>query len=500
MAFKNRRKTLRNIRENTNNGVGLPTHPHGFDAQIPDSFLMQGPNEGTGLKLPVHPHGHETEIPDSFLTMGSKVVRDIFDGQLIANRSGKYGGNQAVQIPEEADDKDLAKLKAMKETYDNDELDEEADDKDLAKLKAMKETYDNDELDEETDDEEMAKLRAMQEIHGDEDELDERTDYEKMAEQRIMEETYGDDDYELGEETDDKDLAKLKAMKEMADAEDDDKEISEEEEKELEEQRRAEAELDAALDEEDDADLKKHIEALTSDSDLPESFKRNAATIFEAAVRTASKKRITVARNRIEKAAAQKLSRRSSRISEALTTKVDGYLDYVVEEWITENEVAIESGLKSQIVEKFIHGLKGLFEAHYIEVPANKTNILAEQARKIAGLESELNQSLNRNVNQRKKLTSLEKRSVVQNLCGGLTVSEAVKFSQLCEGVSFENAEAYKEKLSIVKETYFPKTSKRIGSLDNALLTEGGIRQSEKDSPNSEVDSIVDAISRMVKK
>ena len=183
-----------------------------------------------------------------------------------------------------------------------------------------------------------------------------------------------------------------------------------------------------------------------------------------------------------------------------MTNKVDGYLDYVVEEWLKENSVAIETSLKTEIVEKFIHGLKGLFESHYIEVPATKTDVLVEQASKISGLEKELNETLNKNVDLRKRLISLEKQSVIKKLSGGLTVSESAKFVELCEGVSFESTEAFKSKLVVVKETYFPKTPKRSGDLDNDLLTEGGIQEPISRTSKDEIDLAVDAISRMVKK
>jgi len=457
--------------------------------------------ESAESDLPTHASDAGVEIPDSAEKRGNRAIKSALNGKAIADASGKKGSaagreipeeveddekldegadedlpthasDAAVQIPEKRklrkeDDDKMAKLRAMKEEdEDKEELDEEEDED----KKKLDEDEDKEELDEEEDEDKMAKLRAMKESdESDEDDLKEEEDKE-----------------ELDEEEDEDKMAKLRAMKEEEEDKKDAKLSEEEEEKELEE--------------EDEEELKKHVEALTSDEDLPESFKKKAATIFEAAVKASAKKRTDLFRKKLSEVYKKKLNKRSSKISEKLVDKVDGYLDYVVEEWIKENEVAIETGLKTQIVEKFIGGLKNLFETHYIEVPATKTDVLAEQANKIDGLEKELNESLNKNVEIRKRLISLEKQSVIKKLSAGLTVSEAAKFSELCEGVSFEDAKAFSGKLAIVRETYFPKTSKRSGDLDSALLTEGGLQEPESRTSKDEIDLAVDTISRMVKK
>jgi len=445
--------------------------------------------ESAESDLPTHASDAGVEIPDSAEKRGNRAIKSALNGKAIADASGKKGSAAGREIPEEVEDDEKLDEGADEDlpTHASDaavqipekrKLRKEDDDK-MAKLRAMKEEdedkeeldedEDKEELDEEEDEDKMAKLRAMKESdESDEDDLKEEEDKE-----------------ELDEEEDEDKMAKLRAMKEEEEDKKDAK-LSEEEEKELEE--------------EDEEELKKHVEALTSDEDLPESFKKKAATIFEAAVKASAKKRTDLFRKKLSEVYKKKLNKRSSKISEKLVNKVDGYLDYVVEEWIKENEVAIETGLKTQIVEKFIGGLKNLFETHYIEVPATKTDVLAEQANKIDGLEKELNESLNKNVEIRKRLISLEKQSVIKKLSAGLTVSEAAKFSELCEGVSFEDAKAFSGKLAIVRETYFPKTSKRSGDLDSALLTEGGLQEPESRTSKDEIDLAVDTISRMVKK
>lgn len=393
--------------------------------------------------LPVHGSDASEERPDSLEgKVGKRSVKAELDGEKIANASGQHGNAQGRQIPEEKEEE-------LEENQEHLPVHPSAAGSQIPdKLKEE----DEKELEEE-----------------DEKELDEESD-EELSEE--------DDKEELEEEED---------KEEKLDEEDEEAKLSEEEEKELEE--------------EDEKELELHKEALSKDEELPEEFKKKAATIFEAAVKTATKRRAEAHKKKLAEAYKKKLAAKKKVISEALVDKVDGYLDYVVEEWLKENEVAIETGLKSEITEKFILGLKGLFESHYIEVPAEKTNVLVEQESKIGELEKELNETLNKNVELRKKLISLEKEAVIKKLSEGLTVSDAGRFSELCEGVSFEDAKAFSEKLKVIKETYFPKAPKRSSELDAEVLAEGGIQPQESTSkPKDDMDLIVDSITKMVKR
>ena len=436
--------------------------------------------ESAEQDLPTHASDAGVEIPDSSEKRGKRAVPSSQDGRAVAAASGQRGNAQGRQIPEEKEDE-------LEEGADEDLPTHPSDARSTipdkfqkedgappwvnSSKKAVKEE-DEDDSDKEVNEEDEDELKE-------EDEDDSEKEVNEEDEDELKEEDEDDSEKEVNEE--DEDELKLKEEDEK-----EDEKLSEEEEDELKE--------------EDEEELKKHVEALTKDDNLPESFKRRAATIFEAAVKSSSKRRTELFRKKLGEVYKKKLNKKSGRISEALTNKVDGYLDYVVEEWLKENSVAIETSLKTEIVEKFIHGLKGLFESHYIEVPATKTDVLVEQASKISGLEKELNETLNKNVDLRKRLISLEKQSVIKKLSGGLTVSESAKFVELCEGVSFESTEAFKSKLVVVKETYFPKTPKRSGDLDNDLLTEGGIQEPISRTSKDEIDLAVDAISRMVKK
>lgn len=390
--------------------------------------------------LPVHPSDASADVQaDSLAGKGKKEVKPEQNGKKVADEGGQHGDAQAVQIPEE-EEKD-------KEAVDEAAADLPTHPSDAA-VQIPDKLKEEDELPSEDDDEEP----------------DEEPDEENISEDDIP----GQDDSQFNKKETD---------------------LSEKVEKELQK--------------EDEKEIKEHVDALTSDDSLPAEFKEKAATIFEAAVKSASKRRVDAYKAKLAEAYSNKLAEKTEEISESLVDKVDGYLDYVVEEWMKENEVAIESGLKSEIVEKFILGLKGLFESHYIEVPADKTDVLAEQETKISGLEKDLNEALNKNVELRQKLILSKKEAVIKKLSESLADTDAAKFSELCEGVSFENEEAFSEKLKVIKETYFPKTPKRKSDLDSDLLAEGGIEPQEKDVESKSKDTMdlaVDAISRLVKR
>ena len=306
------------------------------------------------------------------------------------------------------------------------------------------------------------------------------------------------DDAKLAEE-DEMDSEK-KAVAESDDAETDAvKKAVAEEDKLSDDEVKLSEEDEEALKKADDADVKEATDAISKNEDLPESFKAKVAAIFEAAVKRTASRRTEAYKSKLAEAYTTKLANTKNELSESLVNKVDGYLDYVVEEWMKDNEVAIESSLRSTVTEKFISGLKNLFESHYIEVPAEKANLISEQENKIASLEKELNDQLVKGVELRKENIQLKKANIIKKHTEGLTVSDASKFAELCEGVSFENAKTFGQKLQVIKETYFPKSPKKSGDLDASLLTEGGIEHVES-APTTEVDVYADAISRMLKR
>ena len=188
--------------------------------------------------------------------------------------------------------------------------------------------------------------------------------------------------------------------------------------------------------------------------DLTEEFKEKAATVFEAAV----KSRIRSEIERMEEGYVVSLEEATATLKEEMSEKVDDYLGYVVEQWMQENELAIERGLKGEIAEDFIAGLKQLFEDHYIDVPDEKYDVLEAQAEKITELEEKLNETIEENVEKKKVVESLSRERAIAEACYDLAETETEKFSSLVEDVEFTDEESFAEKLSTLKESYFPKT------------------------------------------
>ena len=202
-------------------------------------------------------------------------------------------------------------------------------------------------------------------------------------------------------------------------------------------------------------DLTDDVKALvSSDADLSEEFKEKAATIFETAVKTRIQEQTKILEAQYE----EKLSAEKETVKEAMVEKVDSYLNYVVEEWMKENELAVERGIRTEIAEDFITGLKGLFKEHYIEVPEEKYNVLDDLTNQVKDLEGKLNEQIEKNVNLSKQVSESEKATLINDVSADLAETEKEKFAKMAENVEFDSAPKFKEKLETVKESYFPKT------------------------------------------
>ena len=197
------------------------------------------------------------------------------------------------------------------------------------------------------------------------------------------------------------------------------------------------------------------VDALVEGEDLSDEFKQKASTIFEAAVK--SKIRPEVERIELEKT--QEVAEELETFKTELAEKVDGYLDYVVSEWMKENELAIERGLKGEIAEDFITGLKALFEEHYIDVPDEKYDILESQAQKIEELEGKLNETIGKLTEKKQSEDALVRESVIKEVSSDLAETQSEKFASLVEDVEFTDKESFEEKLNTLKENYFPKST-----------------------------------------
>ena len=202
-------------------------------------------------------------------------------------------------------------------------------------------------------------------------------------------------------------------------------------------------------------DLTADVKALvSSDADLSEEFKEKAATIFETAVKTRIQEQSKILEAKYE----EKLSKETETVKEAMVEKVDSYLNYVVEEWMKENELAVERGIRTEIAEDFITGLKDLFKEHYIDVPEEKYNVLDDLTNQAKKLEEKLNEQFEKNVVLSKKVSEAEKVKIIDEVSSDLADTEKEKFNSMAENVEYDSAEKFKEKLETIKESYFPKT------------------------------------------
>ena len=242
----------------------------------------------------------------------------------------------------------------------------------------------------------------------------------------------------------------LKAAYEMM-MKPEDMEMDEEALSELKKLEDAKAEIEEKI---KSINVKEDVDALVEGEDLSEEFKDKAATIFEAAVKSKTREEIT----RIHEGMTCEFEVKLEESVEALTEKVDTYLNYVVEEWTKENELAIERGLKGEIAEDFISGLKQLFEDHYIDVPDEKYDVLEAQSEKIAELEEKVNNVMEQNIALTSVKSGLVREQVISEACEDLTDTEIEKFKSLTEDVDFADEESFKAKLDTLKESYFPKT------------------------------------------
>ena len=201
-------------------------------------------------------------------------------------------------------------------------------------------------------------------------------------------------------------------------------------------------------------DFEADLEALvSSDETLSEGFQEKAATIFEAAVKT----KVAGEIDRLEAEYTQHLEEETAGIRDELVEKVDGYLNYVVENWMEENRVAIENGLRTEIAESFMEALKGVFTEHYIEVPESKTDMVDDLAEQVEELESQLTKATEDNIRLNESVADFRRTEILAEASKDLAVTEAEKLKTLAEDIDFEDAETFAKKVSTLKESYFAK-------------------------------------------
>ena len=221
-------------------------------------------------------------------------------------------------------------------------------------------------------------------------------------------------------------------------------------------------------------DMSEHVNALLAGEDLSEEFHAKATTIFEAAVKAKLEEEVAL----LEQAYAETLEERVAEIMEQLSSDVDSYLNYVVEQWIEENEVAVESALRSELTEDFIGGLRSLFAEHYIDIPEEEVAVVEELSHTVEELEAKLNEEIERNVALTGMIAESRKNELVAYVCEGLTTTQAEKLKGLVENVDYKNDDQFIEKISTLRENYFPTSVKsdavldRVESADPKMISE----------------------------
>lgn len=241
-------------------------------------------------------------------------------------------------------------------------------------------------------------------------------------------------------------------------------------------------------------DVKEDMDAIMSGEELSEDFKTKAATIFEAAVSAKVISEVNQRVDALEEEFKKEIQEAKEEYKSNMSEKVDGYLNYVVEEWMKENELAVERGIRSELVEDFMTGLKNLFQEHYIDIPEEKVDLVDDLFEKVEDLEKQLDETVNNSVEMKKELAEFKKQEALRDVSEELADTEKEKLQKLSEGVEYEDDAQYKEKLEVIKENYFPK-----GEDTPQPLTEE-VENNESDELVEDVDASVSFYANALKR
>ena len=304
-----------------------------------------------------------------------------------------------------------------------------------------------------------------------------------------------------------KDVVNAKAMK-AEEAESEAEEVIEEEETTTdevvaeddasEEEVVAEAEEseEEVIEEEETIDIEADVQALLEGEELSEEFQDKARTIFEGAIRS----KVGEIKEELQEAYATALVEELDKIKEGLTERVDAYLEYVADEWFVENALQVETGIKSEMTESFLEGMKGLFEEHYVSIPEEKYDVLNSMVDKLDEMENKLNEQIDRNVALNRRLAESTADVIFTEAADGLADTQKEKLATLAENVEFESEEDYREKLETLKESYFPSKSSAPKSTSENLSEEVSTDEVISEEVTPRMQAYIDVLSRAVKK
>jgi len=216
-------------------------------------------------------------------------------------------------------------------------------------------------------------------------------------------------------------------------------------------------------------DMDEDVNALLGGEELSEEFREKAKVIFEAALNSKVKEIQDV----LESQYAAQLDEAKEELKTSLQERVDAYLEYVCEEWMTENELAVEHGIKSEMTESFLSGMKELFEEHYVTIPEDKYDVLESMVEKLDDMETKLNEQIDKNIGLNKRLAESSAQDVLTQVSSGLAETQKEKLASLAESVEFESEEEYREKLETLKESYFSRSTPAAKATPTQTLSEG---------------------------
>ena len=248
--------------------------------------------------------------------------------------------------------------------------------------------------------------------------------------------------------------------------------------------------------EEEAIDVETDIQALLEGEELSEDFTNKARTIFEAAIRS----KVAEMKEQVKSEYEENLIEQVQSIKEELTDRVDSYLEYVADEWIAENQLAVEKGLKTEMTESFLTGMRSLFEEHYVSIPDEKYDVLENMVDKLDEMEGKLNEQINKNIALTKRLSESTSDVIFADVTEGLAVTQKDKLAKLAENVEFDSEDAYREKLVTLRESYFPTNGTTVQRNETETLTEGTETGHQEPAVTGLMESYLKTLGRSVPK
>ena len=256
------------------------------------------------------------------------------------------------------------------------------------------------------------------------------------------------------------------------------------------------SEEETVAEEEEKYDVEADVAALLQGEELSEEFQNKAKTIFETAIKT----KVAEIKEELQESYATALVEELDKIKEGLTERVDAYLEYVADEWLQENALQVEAGLKTEMTESFLEGMKSLFEEHYVTIPEDKYDVLNSMVDKLDEMESKLNEQIDRNVALNRRLAESTADSVFASVAEGLADTQKEKLATLAENVEFESETDYREKLETLKESYFPSKTSAPKNTSENLSEEVSTDEVISEETTPRMQAYLDVLSRAAKK